>query len=293
MRHRIFTIILISAFVLVAEEPLDFLHIGTLQNPTLKEISGIESSSQSDSILWGITDSGNPAELYAFTITGQLTRTFKISNAYNTDWEDISAFRQNGQSFLIIADIGDNRAVRPECTLYIIKEPDLSDPNTNITPQQTIYYRYPDGPRDAEALAVDMSNQSILICSKRNVPPALYRLPLNLSDDSVHTAQKITELSNIPRSKESQSLLDRYQWQPTAMDIDVQAETLCILTYGNQLFYIRSGKESWKSAIQNPPLVSIIPLMQQAESLCFSLNEHQLFITTENTPAPLFRVQVP
>ncbi|MDZ7723580.1 MAG: hypothetical protein U5R06_12440 [candidate division KSB1 bacterium] len=192
--------ILLSVAALTAQELEEYTLFGMLQTAQLSEISGIERSAQSDTVLWGINDSGNAPNLYAFSKTG-VQRSFTIEHAENRDWEDLSAFRRKGQSFLIIADIGDNRAVRDHCVLYIIKEPDLRSSSDEITLQQKIYYQYPDGPRDAEGFAVNPQTRSILICSKRTIPPAIYRLPLDLSSDSLYTAEKIADLTSIPRPK--------------------------------------------------------------------------------------------
>ena len=284
-------ILFMSISMLTGQESTDFTLTGTLQTAKLEEISGIQIFSRSDSLLWGINDSGNAPELFIFTSTGNLIHTFTILNAVNTDWEDISGFRQNDQAFLAIADIGDNRAVRPECKIYILREPTPDQSIQSITPQRVIRYRYPDGPRDAEALAVDQAGESILICSKRAAPPAIYRLPLNAKSDTFYTAEKITDLYGMPQPKDSQFFLDRLQWQPTAMDINSESTVCCILTYGHLLFYRRGINESWKSALQNQPATKMIPLMQQAESMCLTAKGHSVYITSEKIPAPLFNFQ--
>ncbi|MDZ7723581.1 MAG: hypothetical protein U5R06_12445 [candidate division KSB1 bacterium] len=77
------------------------------------------------------------------------------------------------------------------------------------------------------------------------------------------------------------------------MDIDSRSETCCILTYSYLLVYRKNSSESWEQAVQRAPAIRQLPLMQQAESLCFSDNGQNLFVTSEKTPAPVFRISTP
>ncbi len=69
-----------------------------------------------------------------------------VPGAANVDWEDIAA--RGGT--LYAADIGDNTASRPEIAVY--------------RGATRIALRYPDGPRDAEALLVD--GRTLVIVTK-------------------------------------------------------------------------------------------------------------------------------
>ena len=69
----------------------------------LKEISGLESIS--DTLLIAHNDGGNEPLLYLLSLTGQIYKTCSISNAKNTDWEDVT---KDDKGNLYIADIGNN-----------------------------------------------------------------------------------------------------------------------------------------------------------------------------------------
>jgi len=64
-------------------------------------------SGQQDNLLWVINDSGNDATLFAITTRGNTIASYEIATD-NRDWEDLAQFNVNGESFLLITDIGDN-----------------------------------------------------------------------------------------------------------------------------------------------------------------------------------------
>ena len=141
------------------------------------------------------------------------------------DWEDLCAFTVDGQSYLLIADIGDNLRWRRVLTLYILREPQLQElaDGTILEVERTIQFGYPDGPRDSEAAAVDTTSREILILSKRVIPAEVYRLPLEAPEDRIVTAERIALLTGIPQPTErdhyeSPTLGKMRSW-PTALDI--------------------------------------------------------------------------
>jgi len=130
--------------------------VGELQSRDLDEVSGLAQSARDPAILWAINDDG-PATIYAIDKTGKARGHVRIADALNRDWEDIAAFALGGTAYLIIADIGNNDGDRDVVTLYVVEEPRPEDEAVDIA--WRIDYRYPDGPRDAESLAVDSANE--------------------------------------------------------------------------------------------------------------------------------------
>lgn len=67
--------------------------------------------------IWTFNDSGGEAALYCFDATsGHVIRKIIISNAINTDWEDIAM----DDHHIFVADIGNNRATRDTMIIYRI-----------------------------------------------------------------------------------------------------------------------------------------------------------------------------
>ncbi|MGB0867695.1 MAG: hypothetical protein ACPGSC_14380, partial [Granulosicoccaceae bacterium] len=151
-----------------------------LGESALRETSGLAVSRVQPQLLWMHNDGNHPASLYALAADGSPRARLKLRGTRNRDWEDMASFRWRGQSWLLVADIGDNSAKHKKSTLHFIEEPELSDTfaKLKIKPTLSVNFRYPDGPRDAESIAFDPLSESVLILSKRDRPGQLYSLDL-------------------------------------------------------------------------------------------------------------------
>jgi len=278
-------------------------YIGCIDNESIAEISGIASSRINRDILWVVNDSGNAPELFAVTMDGAVAGTFRVSGVENRDWEDLASFRYRGISYLLIADVGDNKARHDTCSLLVLREPvigngqDVSG-SRDVTPVGVIRFRYEDGPRDCEAVAVDTVGNRIMLLSKRTRPPVLYKLPLMLpGSDTVLTAERTGEVTTIPAPNEKDLLYryGRFLSYPTAMDLSTDGTALVILTYKHAYLYERQIHESWKHVLTAPPRRVRLPhpetgVLIQREAVCFGNGNRNLFVTSEKSPAPLYRL---
>jgi hypothetical protein len=159
--------------------------VGFLEDDVIDEASGLAASHNDADTLWVINDDG-PAVLHAISSTGKKVARVKLADARNRDWEDLASFRLRGDAYLLVADIGDNLRRRDELTLYLLPEPDTNTSRTSEV--RRIRFHYPDGPRDAEAIAVDVAKERALILSKRDIPAVLYSVSLADSADAQQTA---------------------------------------------------------------------------------------------------------
>ena len=258
-------------------------YAGELANPQIQEASGLAPSRLNSEILWTVNDSGDDPVLYAVSTTGTDLGTIKVAGARNRDWEDLASFRLNDTAYLLIADIGDNRSKRQDCMLYVIKEPNTPSvkfPNDAVVqPVWNIRFKYEDGPRDSESVAVDIRNQRILLLSKRLRPNIIYELPLQPQDNSATiVARRLVSVPSIS--------------PPTAMDMSADGLSLAILTYTKAYLYTRKSNENWSEAILRLPQELDFPALVQQEALCFSLDGKAIFVTTEQIPAPLIRIDL-
>jgi hypothetical protein len=276
--------------------------VGFLENKDIEEASGIAASRLRSNLLWLLNDSGNPAILYAVSVEGASMGSAIVENVYNTDWEDLAAFIYDGKAYLLIADVGDNKARRDTCSLVIVEEPDLP-PNAikeriAVKPAWRLIFRYEDGPRDCESVAVDTPKKRILLLSKRTEPPVLYELPLLPGDNNppISTARRLTPVHTIKPLKQSEtgtdSFLELFQNKPTAMDISPDGSFLAVLTYNQFVLYYRNSKTEWEDIVNRQPVGLPLPELDQAESMCFGADGDSVFITSENLPAPLLRMDI-
>jgi len=285
-----------------AAPPLSVWHgpetIGQITEPAINEASGLAPSRRAPTLLWTHNDSGNAPVLYAIDTSGNFVGSVRIEGAINRDWEDVASYELDGRAYLIAADIGDNNAVYPECTLYIIAEPapaELSPTRELLAkPERVIRYVYPGGPRDCESLAVDIREHAIYLISKRTTPPVLYRLPLLPADTNAPlTAEELGPVNGIPAPSGLLSLMSvpwgKWRALPCSLDISLDGTTAAVLTYGEVYLYPRLGDEDWASAFARTPQALAAHDLPQAEGLCFSRDGQTLYVTTEGSPAPLIR----
>lgn len=109
--------------------------VSNLESPTLDESSGLLFYNNK---IITHTDSGGETNLYEISaVTGAVTRTVRITNATNVDWEDIA----QDASFIYIGDIGNNSGNRTDLKIYKISKSDYDDTDNTAT-AEIIYYSY-------------------------------------------------------------------------------------------------------------------------------------------------------
>jgi hypothetical protein len=266
---------------------------GVLLDPQMDEISGLAASRRHRDVLWMHDDGGNPERLFAVGTDGTRLATFRVEGVTKTDWEDIAAFELDGKSYLLIADTGDNGGLRRSLQLHVIEEPARIE-NARLRPAWSIAFRWPDGPRDSEAVAVDAQGGQVLLVSKKRQPPELFSLPLRPPGTALQTAQLLGPLAGVPQAS-AETLRRgpqraRLDSQVTAADISPDGRTLAVMTYRWLLLYPRRGQEPWGETVSRPPRFEPLPWLPQAEALGWSADGRSLFATGEFVPAPLYRI---
>lgn len=257
---------------------------GDIQDLALSEASGLSCSTRRHNLLWAVNDSGNEPRLFAMSLDGSARGSWAVDLPALGDWEDLASFRQDGVSYLLIADIGDNLRWRPTLYLHVVVEPDIERLRAGdvLEAARTIRYRYPDGPRDAEAVAVDVSLGEILIVSKRVIPAEVYRLPL-AGGDGILTAERIAVLDGIPQPTERDLYEDpKYgpgRSEPTAMEI--AGNQALVVTYKDAYLYRRRNGETWGETFAGIPERIALPRIGQQEAAAFTPDGRRFFTTAE------------
>ena len=282
---------LLLCVVACAPPSLPFSRLaGLITNGHLDEISGLAASHVHEDVLWVINDGGNPAELHAINRRGRVLARFPVRGARNIDWEDLASFSWQGKHYLLVADTGDNGGRRKDIALHVFEEPATLD-GGELEPAWTIRARWPDGPRDCEAVAVDAAAGQILLVSKKRSPPDLFTLPLAQSRGT-REARRIGRLAGVPQAsaelRRNDPTLAKLFPYVTAADLSPDGQTLAVLTYGSVLFYRRTPGEDWGIAVARMPEAHDVPLIPQAEALAWSAGGAGLYATGEFKPAPLF-----
>lgn len=274
----------------------DAVLLGSCTNPRVREASGLASSLLRPDRLWILNDSGNSPDLFAVTTNGADAGTVRIEGPDNEDWEDLASFRLDGAPHLLIADCGDNPGLRGECLLHVVPEPAVPGPAA-VRPAWTLRYRYEDGPRDCESVAVDAARARVLLLSKDDRIPVLYELPLRPAGPAaVQTARRIGELRTLPPPVQgmARGILARIGSLTTAMDLAPDGRRLAVLTYEHAYLLECEADGDWASALARPPRRIELPdpldkTLRKREALCWTADGRALLVTGEQVPAPIFR----
>ena len=273
------------------DAPPPFVQLsGLVLDARLQEISGIAASRRHADTVWMVNDGGSAPELHAVSRRGSRIASFRVSGVDNTDWEDLAAFELDGRSYLLIADTGDNGGLRKTLQLHVVPEPArLAD--ATVAPAWSIVFRWPDGPRDCEAVAVDPVRGEVLLVSKKRQPPELFALPLRPEGHGPLVARLLGTLRGVPQGEGDEVRanpdLARIRSQVTAVDIAPDRHAMAVMTYRDVLVYPRRGQEDWARAVARKPEVHPLPWLPQAEALGWSADGQALYATGEISPSPL------
>ena len=263
---------------LLADQPA----VCNIQSPELTESSGLAASNRVAGHFWTHNDSGGQPKLFAIDETGTLTGSVVLDGAKAIDWEDIASYTDGSSKRLVIADVGDNQAIREEVALYLLDEPDpLQHDRTAM--YREIRVRYPDGPRDCEAIGVDLKHRKILMVGKSFLPLApVYSMPL---PSQIFSAEKMVHPVVAERSGTIAAPLI------TAMDVDPRCGDLFLVNYF-QCFKFKVDKDDAPGAwIKKVPSSIELPKLKQIEAVAVDTNG-DVWVTSEGSAGKLARVQM-
>jgi hypothetical protein len=255
-------------------------------NAELEELSGLTRSLATDRWLWAHNDSGDRPRLFRVGLDGSDGGEVAVPGALAVDWEDIAAFRWQGQAALLIGDIGDNQGRREAVTLYALRDPGAVGQAAPVLWRLDL--RYPGGPRDAEGLAVDPLHGDILILSKRQRPPHLFRVPMPSAPPAPGTAVEAEDLGPVLHlpAPTALDLADdpRFgslrDW-PTAFDISPDGRFAVVTTYKDAYLYRREPGESWSETFARAPEALGLPQWRQTEAGTITADGKQFCAASE------------
>jgi len=264
-------------------------------NPDLDELSGLAVSRADPTVLWGHNDTGGGARLYRIGLRGEDLGAVTLPGARSSDWEDIDAFEDAGGPALLIADTGDNIGWRAYVTLYAARDRGRVGAPLLLW---RLDLRYPDGAHDCEAVGVDPVDREILLITKRDTRPRLYRVPLpERAPQGTQTAEFLGEVAGLPErttlGARLTAPLSGYRDSPTALDISRDGRTAVLVTTRHAYLYHRAPGVSWAQAFAARPRVLELPPLDQAEAAALSPDGRELTIGAEGRPGRLARIALP
>lgn len=254
-----------------------------VRDPRLTEISGMVASRREPGVLWAHNDSGETRALFfALDLHGATRAEIEIDGAPHVDWEDVARFTApDGRELLYFADVGDNGArdgsvpTRDHVEVVVAEPPALppgvSSSTLHVTTFDLLTFRYPDGPRDSEAIFVDAASGDLYLLSKTNEgPQGLYRDAAPHAPGETRTLERVMEL--LP----GRSLADGI----TAADSDA-AGNVAIRTYREAYYFPGRPAAAVREVLGDAP-VEIAHLHEyQGESVAIAVDGTGLFTISE------------
>lgn len=266
--------------------------VGRIESPDVTESSGIAASLCQPDVFWTHNDSGDDAFIFAMSESGKNLGTFRVTNARNSDWEDIASYKaSDGTCYLYVGDIGNNKLERPEVRVYRVKEPAVSDAgalsdrkNPMLTePADAAAFKYQDTPHNAETLMVQPQTGEVYVLTKRLEGPSLvFKFKPQFGSEQPVIAQKVGEVS-VPAVPNG--LLTSGSISP-----DARRVILCDYSGGYEL-NLRGGSsfdEIWKTK----PLRVDLGDRKHGEAVTFSSDGKSIIGTNEGKKAEIFEAKI-
>ena len=271
--------------------------IGTLSDP-IAESSGLAISRRFPGRLYHVNDSGDTGRFFITNFAGGDTRAVRITGFQPVDSEDIAIGPCGARTdCLFIGDIGDNDSTRREIELAVVMEE--SEFPAEVRPRQRIRMRYPDGPHDAESLAVHPDGTIFLMTKDLRGTPSpahLYRLrpeQWRSSSNAVQTLDLVTAI-DFGKLLPGTLVIARV---PTAMDISADGKRLLVLMYIDAVEINLDFSSphvppvaSWMEG-RTYQRISLFQLQQQ-EAIAYTPDARGFIYTTERASgrSPIMRV---
>ena len=267
--------------------------LGTITDPGIDESSGLAASRRTPGLLWTHNDSDDGPLVYCLDLKGAPCGVWRVTGAEAWDWEDMAAGPgpRPGEPYLYLGDIGDNLDQRTEIVVYRVAEPATTAGAAVPTkaapgaspPAEALKLRFPDGPHNAEALAVHPTTGDVYVVSKDAQAARVYKAvaPLDPSKATTMTQVGTIRLGTGTRGLE----------QVTGADISPDGRRAALSTYaqGYELEVPAGGTfdDIWS---QPPAPVALGPRLQ-GESIAYRLDGKALLTTSEIVPSPLQQVE--
>lgn len=267
--------------------------LATITDPALPESSGLVASRRYPGLYWTHNDSGDEPFVYCLDAQGHSCGAWRVAGAEAFDWEDIAAGPGpdgTGQ-FLYLGDIGDNLAQRSDIIVYRIPEPQANAgpaptkaaPATT-PPAEKLRLRYPDGPHNAEALAVHPTSGDLYVITKDSQSAGVYKAPAPVDPSKATTLARVgaVRLGTGNRGLEV----------VTGADISPDGRRVALATYaqGYEL-ELPAGARAFDDIWAERPVPVMLGPRLQGESIAYRLDGRALLTTSEILPFTLQQVE--
>lgn len=245
----------------------------------LHELSGLAASRVHDGIYWAHNDSGNAFELFAIDETGEIRARFTLYGAKARDIEDIAVgpcARDDRTSCIYLGDIGDNRYRHVESRIYRLPEPEsLEDRSIRI---DVLVFRWPEGPRNAEAMVVDPKTATVFVWTKE-----------------IRSLGIVHRLDDLEPGKTGRAVPVKHihapgAGLPTGADVHPNGERILIRTYGQAWELRREGASGLEDVLEATPVRVPAKMQGQSEAIAYTRDGRGYLLGSEGARSALYAV---
>ena len=267
--------------------PADAVEMGRMPNQ-LREASGLVVSRVHPGVFWTHNDSGDEPRLYAIDATAKLLATFEVEGAAARDWEALALGTCPGRSdtsCLYVADVGDNGFERESVAIYIIEEPDPSAGDSTVALLGTVPFTYPDGPHNAEGLAITTGADLVVVTKERDRTTQFFEIPAADVRIAALDGGMQTLAAGRPLPIEPDPSVGRLV---TDVALNSDGNVLAVRTYSEIYFFRWPVTEQVEQVAEACFLGELEP---QGEGVAFR-DDGRLVLTSESTPEGAGYLQV-
>lgn len=261
---------------------------GRLLDRAMKETSGIAASALFKNMLYVHNDSGDESRFFMMSPDGKLHHIFKYDgNNSDDDCEDIAVGPGpiKGKNYVYVGNIGDNGADRNAIVVYRFEEKRswTKDSIINLTSQK-LYFKYPDGPKDAETLMIDPVDELFYIVTKRKDTVRIYTSPIaHKTNDTLTLTYK---------GKLFFEGTKPFKWI-TGGDISRDGDKILLKSYEKVYYWNRRGKEHLWKTLQRKPKTLTYQAEKMGEAIGFAADGKSYYTVSEGVYAPIYYYTTP
>jgi len=284
---------------------------GTLQAQDITESSGLARSSMIPNAFWTINDSGNGTDVFLFDEKGKSLARCEMDGARNIDWEAMATWQSDVDHFIVVADTGDNLRTRTSYRIYFAKEPKVKQGKSKLykksTPAVGVNFVYDSGAMNCEAIGIPPGTNDVYLVEKQFAekamahPPAIFRLRLPVKDLTEKLSLKRKyRAGRLPEVEVASKVAEFPVYGVTGMSFSPNGKRVVIRNYLEMRLFEKQASgddkdkaQDWADIFENQePVVLPMPLQQQGEAICFSSDSQSVYVTSEKSKQPIWKVNI-
>jgi len=210
------------------------------------------------------------------------------------DWESLDRFDYEQQSWLLVADTGDNLARRQSSVLYVVAEPGAGQQREFGRIRQ-VRFSYEGGPHNVESVAVSEADNAVYFIAKKASTPMLFALPLDqvMADAGPLIAARVGQMHPLYFNNDDnvveRLLAGHLLLGPTGFDISEDDRFAVVANYRHVYLFRRQAAESWAQALTRKPDIIAGHRLAQSESVAFG-QPATVIVGSEGIQAPLLLI---